>query len=83
MIALKSYLYTVFLNEIKKNPTVTVESGAFVVVAGVLPMELLGYILIIEYLICIKIENMLYGLWENSSNFLTNLRVHNIFHLVR
>ena len=47
------------------NPVVTVEPGAFVSVVRCLPMELLGNIHIIEYLIHINIENMLYRLWEN------------------
>ena len=57
------------------------EHGDFVV--GALPIELLGNISTTEYLINIKIENMLYGLLEISSKFSGSLRVHNIFYFVR
>ena len=49
----------------KKPPTVKVELGAFGSVVGALQTELLGNISTLEYFINIKIENMLYGLWEN------------------
>ena len=44
---------------------VRVEPRAFGSVVGALPTELLGDISNLEYFINIKIENMLYGLWEN------------------
>ena len=42
-----------------------VELGAFGSVVGELQTELLWNISTLEYFINIKIENMLYGLWEN------------------
>ena len=60
-----------------------VELGAFGSVVGSLPIELLGNVTIMEYLINITIENMLYGLWGNSSKFSGSLRVYKIFHFVR
>ena len=51
--------------KIKKTSEMRVEQGAFGSVAGVLPIELHGNISFMQYLIKIKIENILYGLWEN------------------
>ena len=70
MIALKSFLNTVFLNKILKKkfktpPKERVEAGAFTSVFGSLSSELFGNLSNMEYFIHIKMENMLYGLWEN------------------
>ena len=46
-------------------PTARVEPEAFGSVVGALPIEVLWNISTREYLINIKIKNMLYGLWEN------------------
>ena len=67
----------------KKIPTVRVEPKTFGSVVSALPIKLLGNISNLEFLINIKIENMLYGLWEISPTISASLRVHNIFHFVR
>ena len=57
-----------FLKTKKKNiPTTGVELEAF----GALPMELNGNIPSAEYLIYIKKESTLSGLWENFIEFLS------------
>ena len=49
-----------------------VEPAAFGSEAGAIPTELLGNIFTMEYFINMKIENMLYGHWENYIKFHRN-----------
>ena len=55
-----------FKHKIKKKQTQSLrdEPGSFASEVGVLPTERIGNISNMEYIIDIKIENMLYGLWE-------------------